>query len=67
MKLEDLKELWNKQVKVVLADNKVIIGCFCSFERAEDNSYGRANIDIETDEDVLYCVYLDEIKSITLK
>lgn len=64
MKLENLKHLWEKQVKIILIDKDIIIGRFVSFERAGDNDNGRDNITIETEENVLMNVYLDEIKQI---
>ena len=64
MKLKDIKDLYEKNVKVVQIDNDIIIGVFCSYERKNENENGRENITIETEEGVLICVYLDEIKTI---
>ncbi len=65
MKLEELKELWETNVKVVFKNGDVAIGFFCSFERAEDEPSGRDNITISTEYGSLVCIYLDEIKTIT--
>ena len=67
MNLKGIKEMFGKNVRVVQRDGDIIIGIFCSFERAEENKYKRENIDIETEKNVLICVYLDEIKSIELE
>ena len=67
MKLEDLQKFWEKDIKVVLTSGETINGFFCSFERAEDEPNGRDCITVEDENGGSICVYLDEIKEITIQ
>lgn len=61
--LEKLKKLYNKRVKVITTNKKLIIGVFCIFQRLEDNEEKVNSIIIETKKG-LFEVLETEIQSI---